>query len=161
MKKTVFLILFSCISFCISAQNDKLMKKWMKEHNIEYKIIDIQYLSSSNLKMDIMLYDSKKSDLTQNARYAALKTLLYDGVGKGVFSFPLLQDGEETSISKRPDYFYRLYAYRLNDFFGETSIISNYKKGDTNKGTLCEVIVKAILLRRDLENNNIKQKMGL
>ena len=36
-----------------------------------------------------------------------------------------------------------------------------YKKADNKKGTIYHVVVKALQLRRDLEKNGLRNKIGL
>lgn len=72
-----------------------------------------------------------------------------------------MEDGEATSSEKHPQYMESLYNRRYSDFIASYSATSAFKKGDNKKGTEYIIEVKALNLRKDLEKNGIKKRLGL
>ena len=72
-----------------------------------------------------------------------------------------MEDGEKTSAEKYSQYFENLYNVRYSDFIESCEAISAFKRGDKKKGTEYSVVVKVLNLRKDLEKNGIKRKLGL
>ena len=108
-----------------------------------------------------MVYGKSKKTIDADAQYAAIRIALFDGCPNTVYSKPLLDMGESTAFKQYPSYFENLYNNRLRDFVSNSFAVSKYKKGDSMKGTLYEVQVKVLMLRKDLEKNGIKTKMGI
>ena len=104
------------------------------------------------------LYDNKRQIFSE-AQCAAIRIALFDGVGIPPYTKPLLSDGEQTMNQTHPDYFNNLLYSRYSDFIGSCTAISKFKKSD-NKSTLFVVNLKILLLRKDLEKNNIKRQIG-
>ena len=72
-----------------------------------------------------------------------------------------MDDGEQTVLQKYPSYFENLYNNRYSDFISNYVANSAFKKADKNKGTEYIVEVKVLNLRKDLEKNDIRKKIGL
>ena len=58
-----------------------------------------------------------------------------------------------------PSYFNNLFTSRYPDFIRQCTAKSKFKRSE-NKSTLYEVEVKILLLRKDLEKNQIKRQIG-
>lgn len=133
----------------------------VKAQNASYRILHLEMEGTSDVRMEMIVYCKKKKKITYEAKLAAVRTILYTGTGYGVFARPLMPDGEITTFQEHPYYLSNLYDYRLDDFIEYVDMASDYKKADKNQGTHFIVCVKALLLRRDLEKNNVITKMGL
>ena len=118
-------------------------------------------MSSSVIKLTLMVYGKSKNTIDADAQYAAIRTMLFDGCPNTAYNKPLLDIGEATAFRQYSNYFESLCSDRLNDFISNCLAISKFKKGDKKKGTLYEVQVKVLLLRKDLEKNRIKTKIGI
>lgn len=64
-------------------------------------------------------------------------------------------------MQEYPGYFDDLYYNRWTDFIKEYKMMTKFKKSGDKKSTIYEVTVKASMLRKDLEKNNIKRKLGI
>ena len=152
------------IIFSITTQSKMLHRE---QNNISinktvpiiWTISDIKYLSDSKIELNIILYGIKKKDAYYQAECAAIKTLLFDGVGKGLFAKPLLSQGENIVNQLHFSYFQTLYSSTYQNFISSCEMIGEYKKADNNKGTKFRVVVKALSLRRDLENHRIRTQL--
>ncbi|WP_298074222.1 hypothetical protein [uncultured Bacteroides sp.] len=149
MKIFVSLLTFLCLSLFTYAQT------------INYQLIKSEKTSSSTVKLTLMVYSKSKKTIDADAQYAAIKTVLFDGCPDTPYNKPLLDSGEATSFEQYPSYFDNFYNYRIGDFILNCLPASSFKKGDKAKGTLYEVQVKVLLLRKDLEKNGIINKMGI
>lgn len=129
--------------------------------SVTYRLIGAENVSSSVVKMTLMVYGKSKKTIDADAKYAALKNVLFDGCPNTPYNKSLLEDGEETSFEDNPSYFNNLYNNRLNDFIVSCSALSKFKRGDNKKGTLYEIKVKVLQLRKDLEKNGIRKKLGI
>lgn len=133
----------------------------VKAQNLGYKILEIVPENQSKVIVDVIVYCKKKKLIEKEAILASIKTVLFSGVGNGIFARPLMNDGEATSFQKFPEYMCDLYNYRYRDFIEYSIMESDYKKADKYKGTRFVVCVKASLLKKDLANNRITLKLGL
>ena len=128
---------------------------------VTYQMIKSESVSSSVVKLTLMVYGKSKKTIDIDAQYAAIRTVLFDGCPNTAYSKPLLDMGETTAFKQYPNYFESLNYDSLSDFISGCSAVSKFKGGDNNKGSLYEVQVKVLLLRKDLEKNGIKTKMGI
>ena len=127
-----------------------------------YRIVQAENVSPSVVSLLLKVYSKNKKTVTQEAQYAAIRTILFDGCPDTQYNKkPLLEDGEQTSMQQHPSYFSNLYTYRLSDFILSSEALSKFKKADKEKATLYKIEVKVLQLRKDLEKNNIRKKMGL
>ena len=108
-----------------------------------------------------MVYGKSKKTIDTEAQCAAVRTVLFDGCSNTPYSKALMEEGEITTSKKYPQYMESLYTERYLDFVASYSAISAFKKGDNQKGTEYIIEVKALNLRKDLEKNGIKKKLGL
>jgi ABC-type transporter MlaC component len=95
------------------------------------------------------------------AQCAALRNVLFEGCPNTQYSKALMEDGEITSKEKYQQYFEVLLSKRYSDFITFYEATSAFKKGDKKKGTEYVVEVKVLNLRKDLETNGVKRKIGL
>ena len=128
---------------------------------MSYKVLNTEKASSSNVSIELMVYCKSKKTIDDDAQCAALKTVLFEGCPNTQYIKALLEDGEITSRESFPQYFDNLYNTRYADFINSCEATSPFKKGDKNKGTKYKVEVKVLNLRKDLEKNGIKKKIGL
>lgn len=126
-----------------------------------YQLTKSESVSSSVVRLTLKVYCPKKKLINKEAQHAAIRVVLFEGCPGTMFSKPLLDEGENTLSQRHPVYFNELYNYRLPDFITSCEAVSDFKKGDKKKATLYEVEIKALQLRKDLEKNNIKRKVGL
>lgn len=138
-----------------------MMPGKMSAQTSAYQLTQSESVSSSIVRLTLKIYCTKKKIIDAEAQYAAIRIALFDGCPNTPFNKPLLEDGEATSFQQHPEYFDNLYNYRLPDFISACIATSDFKKGDKNKATIYEVDVKVLQLRKDLEKNNIRRKMGL
>lgn len=126
-----------------------------------YTVLNCEMSSSSNVRLKLVVYANSKKTVDAEAQYAAVRTVLFDGCPNTPYSKALMEDGEVTSVEKYPQYFDRLYGGRYSDFIASYEATSAFKKGDKKKGTEYSIEVKVLNLRKDLEKNGIKRKLGL
>ena len=161
MRRIVSVMLCICLftkSFDAVAQEDG---NYGYKPKYSYSVENVEYLSTSDVQVSMIVYNSKKKEVENDAKCSAIRMFLYDGVGHGVFSRALLPDGEQTSFQNNWNYLHNLYENRLTDFISECTMKSAFRKADKQKGTRFVIIVHANKLRRDLEKNNMKRQMGL
>lgn len=126
-----------------------------------YRVLDAEMSSSSNVKLTLIVYGKSKKTIDAEAQCAAVRIVLFEGCPNTSYSKAFMEDGEVTSSEKYPQYFESLYKARYTDFIASYRASSAFKKGDKNKGTEYVIEVKALNLRKDLERNRIKRKLGL
>lgn len=124
-----------------------------------YSLVGAKKVSSEVVQLQINVFCNNKRQIFSEAQCAAIRIALFDGVGIPPYTKPLLSDGEQTMNQTYPDYFNNLFYSRYSDFIGSCTAISKFKKSD-NKSTLFVVDLKILLLRKDLEKNNIKRQIG-
>lgn len=128
---------------------------------VVYHLIKSETVSSSIVKLTMMVYGKSKKTIDTDAKCAAVRAVLFDGCPNTLFMKPLLEDGEATSFQQYSSYFHNLYNCRLDDFILEYYPVSKFKGGDKSKGTLYEIQLNVLQLRKDLEKNGIRRKMGI
>ena len=128
---------------------------------VSYRVLITEATSSANVSIEMIVYGKSKKTIDHDAQCAALRVVLFDGCPNTPYSKALLEDGEATSSEKFPQYFESLYSARFPDFISFCEASSAFKKGDKNKGTKYKVEVKVLNLRKDLEENHIRRKIGL
>lgn len=158
--KAALLLIILSLLFLYSADAQDIID-YEKPSSVSWRLAEATYLPNSNIEMRIVLYGAKKKDIYYHAKCAAIKILLFDGIGTGGYAKPLLSDGEHTVFQSYPSYIQNLYRKRYNDFIMNCTMESEFKKADAEKGTSFNVVVKASLLRRDLEKNGLKNKIGI
>ena len=146
---SILLLLLTFIPVTLTAQNS------------DYSIIKTETVSNSDVKVRIVVYCKDKKMVESEAQIAALRILLFDGCPNTQYAKALLEDGQKTSVQKYSYYFDDLFNSRFSDFVSSSYAISKFKKADNRNGTEYEITVKASLLRKDLEKNGIRRKIGL
>lgn len=136
-----------------------LLSQLMLAQTARYKLIDVVSSNATDIQLKIAVYDASKKVIDHEAACAALRLVLFDGVPKTRFGKPLLSEGEVTCMQEFPSYFENLYSTRYADFVKAATMSSKYRKGD-GKSTEYIITVRAIQLRKDLEKNNIRKKLG-
>ena len=126
-----------------------------------YKVLDSETSSSSNVKLRMIVYGKSKKTIDIEAQCAAVRAVLFDGCPNTPYSKALMEDGEVTTSERHPQYMESLYSGRYTDFIASYSATSAFKKGDDKKGTEYIIEVKALSLRKDLEKNGVKKRLGL
>ncbi len=127
----------------------------------DYRTIHAETTSNSDVEIRMIVYCKDKKKIDAEAQIAALRILLFDGCPNTQYAKPLLEDGQKTAIQKYSYYFDDLFNYRFTDFVSSFNALSKFKKADNRKGTEYEVFVKVSLLRKDLDKNGIRKKIGL
>lgn len=147
MKKIIFISLFVMSFAKATAQTSP------------YSLVEATKLSSEIVQLQINVFCNNKRQIITEAKCAAIRIALFDGIGIPPYTKPLLSSGEQTMSQTHPDYFNNLLYSRYSDFIDSCTAISKFKKSD-NKSTLFVVNLKILLLRKDLEQNNIKRQIG-
>lgn len=129
--------------------------------NSSYSVISVEPVQTLDVKIRLIVYCNEKKAVDAEAQIAALRVLLFDGCPNTQYAKSLLEDGQKTSVQKYSYYFDDLFNYRFPDFVSSFSALSKFKKADYRKGTEYEITVKASLLRKDLDKNGIRKKIGL
>ena len=112
------------------------------------------------VKLQINCQSKNKKTVENDALISAIKIVLFEGVPNTQYSKSLLPIGEKTALQKHEAYFSDLFDNgRYTDFIKSHKQLSKFKKAD-NKGTLFEIEVKILQLRKDLEENRVSNKMG-
>lgn len=157
MKSIKIIILFMLL--CLQTYGQETNHE--KASTVSFRLKEVHYLPDSNIEMTITLYGVKKKDSDYHAKCSAIRLLLFEGVGTGLFSKPFLEEGEHTAFESHPTYFQDLFDVAYNDFIKSCVMEGGYKKADKEKGTSFHLVVRALLLRRDLEKKQIRKKIGL
>ena len=59
---------------------------YQQSSDVSWRLENVQYMFDSNIDMIITLYGGKKKDSDYHAKCSAIRILLFDGVGTGLFS---------------------------------------------------------------------------
>ena len=148
MKKFILITCLIIGTFCTAVAQ-----------NSSYALVQAKVVSSDVVRLQINVFCMDKHRIAAEAQCAAIRAVLFDGTGVPPYTKPLLTDGEQTLKQTYPYYFDNLFTTRYSDFIGHYSAISKFKRAE-NKSTLYEVDVKILLLRKDLEKNQIKRQLG-
>lgn len=149
MKKVLLLLFTLCITLAAKSQI------------YSYTFVETLSSSSEEVTFTYKVFCPQKKSIDQAGYLAGLRCVIFDGIPGTMFSKPLLSEGEKTSVSKNQSYFDDLYYNRISDFAKDCYMISKFKKSGDNQSTLFQITVKASMLRKDLEKNNIKTRMGI
>ncbi len=115
----------------------------------------------SEVTFNVYVFCDSKKELNHAAYVAGIRCVMFEGIPGTRFSKPLLNEGEGTLIDKHPTYFEELYGWRYADYVKDCVLLSKFNKSGVGKSTLFEITVKAFELRKDLEKNKIKTKLGI
>jgi hypothetical protein len=112
------------------------------------------------VKLQINCQSKNKKTFEADAMKDAIKIVLFEGVPNTQYNKPLLPMGEKTALQEHEAYFANLFDNgRYSDFIKSRKLLSKFKKAE-NKGTLFEIEVKVLQLRKDLEKNRVSNKLG-
>ena len=145
------LLICSLIFFCAFA----------KAQSYQYQYVETLSENQSEITFTMNVFCDSKKTFEQSAYLSGLRCVLFDGIPGSKFSKPLLSEGERTLMDKHPDYFQELYGWRYADFLPECRQLTKLKKSGAYKTALMQMTVKVMNLRKDLEKNNIKTKLGI
>jgi hypothetical protein len=126
-----------------------------------YQHVETISSTAEDVTFQIKVFCDSKKELSQAAYLAGIRCLMFEGIPGTRFSKAMISEGETTSIEKHPDYYDGLYSVRYTDFVKDCVMLSKFKKSGDRKSTLFEVTIHASRLRKDLEKNNIKTKLGI
>ncbi len=129
--------------------------------NSAYTLISSKEISQTMVRLHIKTFCDDKNQVDYEAACAAVKSVIFYGIPNTRHKAPLLKEGETTSYQQHTEYFDNLYYTRIMDFVPRLIMLSKFKKADKDKSTLYEIDVDVMLLRKDLEKNNVKRTMGI
>lgn len=151
MKLIKFLLLlgFLCLTNLVYAQN------------CEYVYINASIQSPSSVSITLKTFADKKSMVDFEAKCAALKIIMFEGLQGTIYSKPLLSQGI-IALDENPDYFSKLFNERLSYIIKSTKMESGFRKAEKGeKSSLYTVVVNYIQLKKDVESNKIKKQLGI
>lgn len=129
--------------------------------NSNYVFVEGKVKSPSSVTVILKTFAPKKKDVEKEAKCAALKIIMFDGVEGTIYNRPLLSQGI-AALHDNEYYFDTLFNSNLADYIKYTKMLSNFKKAEKNeKSTLYSVEVNYIQLKKDLEKNKISKQLGL
>ncbi len=149
MKK-IFLFLLSSIIWFVP----------IKAQDCKYTVLEAAMSGSDDVALTLNIDVKDKKILEKEAEFAALKVLIFDGVPNTKYNRPFLKDGYKAAYTQNPTYFQTLYNNIAPDFVKEYEALSKFRKSNNNT-TKVRVIVKPLVLRRNLETNGILKRIGL
>lgn len=129
--------------------------------SVSYQLISSENISPAVIRLTLVVFSKSKKNVDSDAQKAAIKIVLFNGCPTTTYTRPLAEDGERTSFEKHPEYFTQLLTNRFSDFISNYIPTSKFKKANKQKGTSYQVDVKALQLRKDLEKNKIKRRLGI
>ncbi len=129
--------------------------------NSSYVFIEGNVKSPSSVTIILKTFAEKKKDLEKEARCAALKVIMFDGVEGTIYHRPLLRQGI-AALHDNEYYFDVLFNTKLPDYIKQTKMLSDFKKAEKDeKSTLYSVEVNYIQLKKDLEKSKISKQLGI
>ena len=131
------------------------------QHSYGYVVLDTEVESPAVVKIKLKTFSKDKKYVDADAQCAAIRTVLFTGIPNTQYRTPLLEVGENTCYDEHPVYFEKLFTYRFLDFIEGYTMLSKFRKADKDKSTIYEVRVKILQLRKDLEKNNIRKRLGI
>lgn len=117
--------------------------------------------TAEDVTFKIKVFCDSKKELSQAAYLAGIRCVMFEGIPNTRFSKAILSDGESTSMESHPAYYESLYGNRYIDFVKDCKMLSKFKKSGDRQSTLFEITIHASRLRKDLEKNNVKTKLGI
>lgn len=126
-----------------------------------YVFVSAEVKSPSSVLITLKTYASKKKTVEFEAKCAALRIAMFDGISGTIYRKPLLNQGT-LALSENSGYFEDLYNNRLSDVIRSSSMKSDFKKAEEGeKSTLFTIDLNYIQLKKDLESNKIKKQLGI
>ncbi|MBQ3659938.1 MAG: hypothetical protein II963_07280 [Bacteroidales bacterium] len=149
MKRFILLFVFCLITIVGKAQL------------VPYRLAEACSDNQGEVTFRLYIFCDSKKQIDHASQLAAIRCVLFEGIPGTKFNKALINEGEATTVSNHQAYFNDLYEWRYADYIQDFSMLSKFKRSGVGKSTLYEVTVKAIELRKDLENNNIKTRFGI
>lgn len=129
--------------------------------NSNYVYVEGNVKSPSSITIILRTFAAKKKEVEKEAKCAALRIIMFDGVEGTIYYRPLLRQGV-AALHENENYFDTLFNTKLSDYVKQTNKLSDFKKAEKDgKSTLYSVEVNYIQLKKDLENNRISKQLGL
>lgn len=136
---------------------------WLKGYSQSesYVFVSAEVKSPSSVLITLKTFASKKKTVEFEAKCAALRIAMFDGISGTIYKKPLLFQGT-LALSDNPGYFDDLYNNRLSDVIRSSLMKSDFKKAEEGeKSTLFTIDLNYIQLKKDLETNKIKKQLGI
>ncbi len=147
------LILVSVIMFLST------LKGFSQSSNYAY--IEGIVKSPSSVIITLKTFATKKKEVDKEAKCAALKIIMFDGVEGTIYNRPLLRQGV-AALHDNEEFFSAMFNDRLSDYIKQAKMQSDFKKAEKEeKSTLYSVEVNYIQLKKDLEKNKISKQLGI
>ena len=129
--------------------------------NSNYLFVEGNVKSPSSVTVILKTFAAKKKDVEKEAKCAALKIVMFDGVEGTIYNRPLLSQGV-AALHDNEYFFDTLFNSNLSDYIKQAKMLSDFKKAEKDeKSTLYSVEVNYIQLKKDLEKNKIRKQLGL
>lgn len=129
--------------------------------NSSYVYVEGKVKSPTSVTITLKTFATKKKEVDKEAKCAALKIIMFDGVEGTIYNRPLLRQGI-SALHDDEGFFNILFNERLSDYIKQAKMLSNFKKAEKDeKSTLYSVEVNYIQLKKDLENNKISKQLGI
>ena len=139
MKKNILFLVFCCINILVYAQSSS------------YKYLGAEVNSPSSVCVSLKIFAEKKKSVEQEAKCAALRIILFDGLPGTIYNKPLLKQGT-IAFRENEEFFNDLFNNRLSDVVKTAVMESKFKKAEKGeKSTLYTVEVNYIQLKKELE----------
>ena len=119
-----------------------------------------EQVSTTVVRLTLTVVAKDKKLVEYEAVCAAIRVVMFSGCPNTKYNKPLLDVGEATAFEQNPEYFNKLYNYRVGDFISSCMPLTKFKGAEGN-GTKYEVDVNVLMLRKDLEKNGIRNKLGI
>ncbi|MCH5308865.1 MAG: hypothetical protein J1E58_03310 [Prevotella sp.] len=150
MRKYLYLsFTLSLFSICIHAQT------------ANYSFVSAEIKSPSSVQVTLKTFADKRKSADMEAKCAALRIIMFDGIKGTIYNRPLLNQGT-IALHENSEYFDNLFNNRLSDVIRMATMKSDFKKAEKGeKSTLYTIDVNYIQLKKDLEKNKIKTQLGL
>lgn len=150
MKRILFVVLCVFAVFCrISAQT------------ASYTLLGAEVKSPSSVLITLKTFGEKKKTVDLEAKCAAIRIIMFDGLDGTIYNKPLLNQGT-MALHENEEYFDNLFNNRISDVVRSATMKSDFKKAEKGeKSTLFLVDVNYIQLKKDLEKNKIKKQLGI
>lgn len=144
------------ITFIIFFSSLKLFSQ-----NANYVYIEGKAISPSSVTITLKTFAAKKKEVDKEAKCAALKIIMFDGVEGTIYNRPLLKQGT-AALHDNEDFFNTMFNERLSNYIKQAKMLSDFKKAERDeKSTLYSVEVNYIQLKKDLEKNKISKHLGI
>lgn len=126
-----------------------------------YVYVEGKVKSPSSVTITLKTFATKKKEVDKEAKCAALKIIMFDGVEGTIYNRPILRQGV-AALHDNEEFFSTMFNDRLSDYIKQTKMLSDFKKAEKEeKSTLYSVEVNYIQLKKDLEKNNISKQLGI